>query len=231
MKVRFSVLVVFLLLVPVFASADVLEACINKTNGNMRLVVLAAACHANEVRVQWNVVGPEGPVGPPGPEGPQGEPGPAGATGPAGPAGPQGEPGEDAAGGPPYTLVCTPGGYFSGGYTNAPIHVFNGSASTANLAVHFLNKDGMNLAGLLVPGAPVNPGDPAPVYPGQSGATTVSVASANTLIYYWLAPAGNPASGGNIPASIRVVSDQPVAAGTNIEFNGHHPMPCSSLPR
>jgi hypothetical protein len=43
--------------------------------------------------------------------------------------------------------------YFSGGNTNASLLVFNGSASMANVSVHFLNKDGSNLAGVNVPGA------------------------------------------------------------------------------
>ena len=204
-----------LLLVPLISiSADsrgVLEACVNRGNGNMRLVAADVACHANESRVQWNVAGPAGP------------PGPAGADG---------EDGEDAAGGPPYVWVCTPANYFSGGNTNATLFVFNGSASSANVAVHFLNKDGVNLAGVAVPGAtPPMVGDPVPTFPGQSGAATVPLAAYNTLVVGWITAQGNPATGGNVPATIRVVSDQPVAVGSNIEFSGFHPVPCSLLPK
>ena len=82
------------------------------------------------------------------------------------------------------------------------------------------------------PGAsPASPGDPPPTYPGQSGATTVPLNASNTLVLYWVAAQGNPATGGNVPATVRVVSDQPVAVGTNIEFSGFHPVPCSLLPK
>ena len=150
--------------------------------------------------------------------------GPAGPPGPPGPAGP--------ASGPPYVWVCTPANYNSGSSTNADLFIFNGSATTANVAVHFLNKDGNSLTGVVVPGAsPVNPGDPAPTYPGQTGASTVPVSSANTLIVNYQTAQGNPASGGNVLATVRVVSDQPIAVGSNIQFSGFHPVPCSLLPK
>lgn len=235
MKVRFAVLVVVLLSIPAFASADVIEACINKGNGAVRLVAATTVCHANETRVLWSVTGPEGPAGPAGPQGPagpEGPAGPAGPSGPVGPAGPQGEPGVDGAAGPPYTWVCTPANYFSGGNPPGSLFVFNGSAVSANVAVHFLNKDGANLAGATVPGAVgPNPGDPAPTFPGQSGAATVPLGASNTLVVNWVTAQGNPAAGGNVPASIRVVSDQPIAVGSNIEFSGFHPVPCSLLPK
>ena len=93
-----------------------------------------------------------------------------GCQGPPGPAGPPGPPGSSS-GGAPYVWVCTPANYFSGGNTQADIFIFNGSAATANVAVHLLNKD------------------------------------------------------------VRVVSDQPVAVGSNIQFSGFHPVPCSLLPK
>lgn len=147
---------------------------------------------------------------------------PIGCQGPAGPPGPPGA----SAGGPPYVWVCTPANYNSGSSTNADLFIFNGSATTANVAVHFLNKDGSNLAGVTIPGA-----SPAATYPGQTGASTVSVSSANTLIVNYKTAQGNPASGGNVLATVRVVSDQPIAVGSNIEFSGFHPVPCSLLPR
>jgi hypothetical protein len=150
--------------------------------------------------------------------------GPIGCQGPPGPAGPPGPSG--SGGGPPYVWVCTPANYFSGSNTPADLFVFNGSATTANVAVHLLNKDGVNLAGAAVPGA-----NPAATYPGQTGASTVPVLSAHTLIVSYLTAQGNPASGGNIPASVRVVSDQPIAVGSNIQFSGFHPVPCSLLPK
>ncbi len=147
--------------------------------------------------------------------------------GPPGPAGPSGPPGGSAGGGPPYTWICTPINYANAGSTNGTLHVFNGSSATANVAVNFLNKDGLNLAGAVVPGA-VTPGA---TYPGQSGASTVPVLSANTLIVNWETAQGVPAAGGNIPTSIRVTSDQPIAVGTNIVFSGFHAVPCSFVHR
>jgi hypothetical protein len=48
------------------------EACVNGTNGLVRVVGSEADCREHERAVSWNVRGPEGP---PGPAGPQGEPG------------------------------------------------------------------------------------------------------------------------------------------------------------
>jgi len=144
-----------------------------------------------------------------------------GAPGPPGPAGPAG-----SGGGPPYVWVCTPANYNSASTTPADIFVFNGSATTANVAVNLLNKDGVNLAGVTVPGSA-----PPVTYPGQTGSSTVAVLSAHTLIVSFQTAQGNPASGGNILASLRVVSDQPIAVGSNIQFSGFHPVPCSLLPK
>lgn len=198
--------------IPLYADTPaVIEACVNTGNGMLRLVDAVTVCHANEVRVQWNIAGPAGPQGPAGP------PGPAGT---------------DTSGGPPFVWACTPANYFSGSNTNASLFIFNGSGSTANVAVNFLNKDGLNLAGATVPGAtPPSPGDPVPTYPGQSGATTVPLAASNTMIVSWVTAQGNPASGGNIPATVRVTSDQPVAVGSNIEFSGFHPVTCGFVHR
>lgn len=123
-----------------------------------------------------------------------------------------------------------PGNYYSGSSTSGELYVFNGGAASANIAVHYLNKDGVNLAGVVVPGAsPINPGDPAPTYPGQSGLATIPLAASNTYVLYWQTAQGNPAAGGDVPATIRVVSDQPVAVGSNMWFSGFHPVPCSAL--
>lgn len=200
-------------------AAQVLDACINNGNGGMRLVAADAACHSNETRVQWNVTGPAGPAGP------------AGVAGPAGPVGPPGPAGTDASNGPPFVWVCTPINYKNAGSTLGTLYVFNGGAASANIATHWLNSNGVNLAGVVVPGAtPPNPGDPAPVYPGQTGATTVPLAPLNTFIQEWYtAQFLDPAAGGNVAISLMVVSDQPVAVGTNIVFSGFHAVPCSAL--
>ena len=80
----------------------VLNACVQKNSGNMRLVDSSDDCRKNENIVSWNVqgsAGPDGPQGEPGQEGPKGDPGEPGSQGPEGPqgepgpAGPQGDPG------------------------------------------------------------------------------------------------------------------------------------------
>jgi len=70
------------------SSSSTLGACVNRTNGNMRLVAGAAECRNPESYVQWNVTGPEGPQGAQGAPGPVGPVGPQGDVGPVGPAGP-----------------------------------------------------------------------------------------------------------------------------------------------
>jgi hypothetical protein len=81
-----------------------LQACVNTTNGNMRLVPVGTDCNQPEAPVTWNVEGPAGPqgtTGAPGPAGPAGPDGPAGPPGPAGPAGADGEDGATGPAGPP----------------------------------------------------------------------------------------------------------------------------------
>ena len=184
-------------------AAAVIEACVHKTNGNVRIVSATTVCHASETRIQWN------------------------SEGPAGPPGPAGEDGEDAASGPPFVWVCTNINWNNAGSANATLMVFNGSDSTANVSAQWLNRDGVNLAGQLVPGAPVPPGDPAPVYPGETGATTVPVAPSNTRVVKWLTGIGDVAAGGNIPTVIRVTSDQLIVVGTMIQLTNFHAVPCA----
>jgi hypothetical protein len=206
------------LLVPIALRAantsSVLEACVNPGNGNMRLVDASTACHANETRVEWNV---EGPAGPPGP------------TGPAGPTGPTGPPGPSS-GGPPYVWICTPASYpNTGGSPRADVYVFNGSSSTANVAINILDRDGTNLAGANIPGS-----NPVTTYPGETGANTVPLLPAHTRDVNWVSPAtGLPDSDGftNVSFAVRVTSDQPIAVGTNLSFSGPMPVPCSLLPK
>ena len=201
MRIFVSVCALSLVAAAAFADGGVLEACINPGNGGMRLVGAADACHANETRVQWNVVGPQGP---------------------AGPAGPPGPPGPSSASGPPFTYVCTPAAYFNNGGSQAALYVFNAGASSANVGVHFLDKDGVNLAGVTVPGS-----SPAATYPGQTGPATVPLGSMHTLVVPWAFPsAGDPTVAGNVASTIHIVSDQPIAAGINILFSGFNVTPC-----
>jgi hypothetical protein len=194
-------------------SSGVLDACINPGNGMMRLVDSSAACHANESFVEWNITGPAGPAGP------------AGATGPAGPAGPPGA----SAGGPPFVWVCTPANYdLAGSGNNSDINIFNGSTTTANVAAHFLSKDGTNLSGQPIPGS----GPPVVNYPGQTGSTTVTLASQNTMILPYLTGAGTrDANPSTLLATVVVTSDQPIVVGYNIPFGALQATPCSLLPK
>jgi hypothetical protein len=216
-----AVIALVLLLVTVSPRAatdpTVLEACVNPGNGGMRLVGASTTCHSNETRVQWNVTGPAGPAGPAGPQGPIGPQGPAGPAGPAGPS----------SGGAPYVWVCTPAHYpNTASNTRADLYIFNGSTSTANVAVNILDKDGVNLAGANIPGT-----NPAANYPGQTGTNTVPIAPANTLNVTWQTPQTYPEGGPNVSATIRISSDQPIAVGSNFQFSGFIPVPCSLLPK
>ena len=146
--------------------------------------------------------------------------------GPAGPPGPPGPPGA-ASGGPPYVWVCTPASYpMSGSNSPANLYVFNGSSASANVAVHILDKNGVNLAGVNIPGS-----SPATPYPGQTGSATVPVASANTLIMKWVFPQDSPEGGPNVSTTVRVVSDQPIAVSSNFQWSGYKPLPCLLLPK
>lgn len=212
---------VALLLVPIVqyaASPGVLEACINGGNGGMRLVDAGQACHNNETRVSWNVTGPAGPVGP------------TGATGAAGPIGPAGPPGPSS-GGPPFVWICTPAHLpNAGGSPRDDVYVFNGSTSTANIALNILDRDGNNLTGLAIPGSA-----PASNYPGEAGAATVTLLPAHTRDVNWTMPStgGGPGLDGitDVAFSVRVTSDQPVVVGANFQFNGNLPSQCSLLPK
>ena len=150
-----------------------------------------------------------------------------GCQGPAGPPGPPGPPGPSAGGGPPYVWVCTPAIYpMSGSNPRADLYVFNGSAATANVAVHVLDKDGNNLAGVTIPGS-----SPAAPYPGQTGSATEPVAASHTKIVTWQLPQDSPPGGPNVSATVRVISDQPIVVSTDFQWGGFKPLPCSLLPK
>jgi hypothetical protein len=69
---------------------NVIKACYQKVNGQLRLVEDFGQCHPSELPISWNQMGPPGPTGPTGPQGPIGLTGPTGPTGPEGPPGPTG---------------------------------------------------------------------------------------------------------------------------------------------
>ena len=127
--------------------------------------------------------------------------------------------------GPPFVWACTPA-YFplSGSNTPADVTIFNGSATTANVAVHIYDSNGNNLAGMTIPGS-----SPAATYPGQTGTSTVAVLSKNTLIVSYQTPQTAPPGGPNVSATVEVVSDQPIAVGSDFQFSGFHNVPCSPV--
>jgi hypothetical protein len=106
------------------------------------------------------------------------------------------------------------------------LYVFNGSSSTANVSVNFLDVNGTNLAGVTIPGS-----SPATPYPGQTGSTTVSLAAGATQITTWPLTTDSPDLVPNVSATIRVTSDQPIAVGTDLQFSGFIPRACSLLPK
>lgn len=105
-------------------SSGTIHACVNPGNSNLRLVGEAEACRPNEVRVQWNVVGPMGPKGD---KGDPGAPGEKGDTGPAGADGAQGPPGVSAPAGAirGQLASCVPGGTFKGYLVHIPGRAFS----------------------------------------------------------------------------------------------------------
>ncbi len=132
--------------------------------------------------------------------------------------------------GAPYVWVCTPAHYAnSASNTIADLYVFNGGAAAANVSVNILNSAGVNLFGEAIPGT-----SPVQSDPGQTGSSTVAVAPGNTLNVTWQTPqvtgfpAPDPAA---ISWSVRVTSDQPIVVGTDFQFSGFHPLPCSLLPK
>lgn len=190
-------------LVAMTAGATTFEACVNGGNGNMRLVDSSTPCHSNETRVQWNQEGLQGPPGPPGP---------AGAP----------------AGGPPYVYVCTPINFHNAGTTTDYLFVYNGSSSTANIAINPLSTNGTNLAGAAIP---VSMGQPPSNYPGQTGTSTTPLASGSTLFLTWATGEGNLNTATNIAVTMRITSDQPIVAVQNMMWSGFLITPCTLLPK
>jgi len=74
-------------------SSAVINACVKKKDGRVRIVSAAATCRHNEQALSWNAQGQPGPAGPAGATGRSGPTGPAGAPGPPGIAGAKGDPG------------------------------------------------------------------------------------------------------------------------------------------
>jgi hypothetical protein len=225
------------------SSPGTLEACINPGNGNMRLVDSSTPCHNNESRVSWNITGPAGPQGPQGDTGPAGPPGATGATGATGAAGAPGATGATGAAGatgatgatgpvgpsssgPPFVWVCTPAHlYHNGGNNTSNLYVFNGSATTADVAVNFLDINGTNLVGVTIPGASPE------TYPGETGASTTPLLSKHTRNLTWTMPHASPDPTTDVAYTIQVTSNQPIVVGANLLGSGFMPNQCEQLPK
>jgi hypothetical protein len=96
--IRFALAVVlitaFLASTVIPATAEnVINACVNKKTGAVRILSQPGKCRRAEDPLSWNQTGPPGEQGPKGEQGPAGLPGPKGEQGSVGPAGPQGEQG------------------------------------------------------------------------------------------------------------------------------------------
>jgi hypothetical protein len=123
--------------------------------------------------------------------------------------------------------VCTPAHlYHNGGSNTSNLYVFNGSGSAADIAVHFLDIDGTNLVGVTIPGS-----SPAQAYPGESGASTYSLAAAHTRNLTFVMPVASPDAFTNVAYTIQVTSNQPIVVGANLAGGGFMPNQCSLLPK
>src|SRR5262245_30640271 len=99
----------------------------------------------------------------------------------------------------------------------AAVHIYNAQAVTANITAKLLTANGTNVNGTL------------------GVTTTFTVPSGGTKIITWTPPTctsvcWDPSAGTNastIPVTMRIVSDQLIAAGVTWEFNGDHSFPCS----
>src|SRR5262249_40498915 len=69
--------------------SNVIHACVQYSNGNLRIVGPHEKCGRHEGSLEWNKMGPQGPAGPAGPQGASGPAGPGGAAGGPGPPAPR----------------------------------------------------------------------------------------------------------------------------------------------
>jgi len=115
------------------ASGGVINACVKKKTGQVRVVRSAGACRRGESRLSWNVQGPSGIRGAAGLAGAPGPAGPAGAIGPAGAKGDAGSPG----------VTGPPGAAGAKGATGA-----QGPAGPSLPSLESLNGVGCHLAGV-----------------------------------------------------------------------------------
>jgi hypothetical protein len=102
------------------------------------------------------------------------------------------------------------------------VHLHNPHGTAATVSRQLLNKDGANLAGVTNP----NGGN----FPGEAGTATATIPAGHTATITWTQIAGDPATlAGNLPATVKVTSDLPLAGTVNITFRNYHPFPCSPV--
>jgi hypothetical protein len=91
--------------------------------------------------------------------------------------------------------------------------------------VNFLDRDGNNLAGVAVPGGG------GATYPGEAGASTVTLAAGHTRDLPYKTPdTADPLT--NVVFTVRITStDQPITAAADLVFSGFHPFPCTLAPK
>jgi hypothetical protein len=92
---------------PATTTIQVIYACKNNSNGELRVVTRGTPCPENWTSLSWNVTGPPGPSGP---QGSQGAHGPQGVAGPQGPQGPRGVQGSQGPQGPGTIMVVDTNG-------------------------------------------------------------------------------------------------------------------------
>jgi Lamin Tail Domain/Collagen triple helix repeat (20 copies) len=88
---------------PTRKANGVINACVKKPGGRVRVVSGPGRCRRGEQAISWNIQGAAGPPGPAGATGATGPAGPAGAHGPAGSDGARGPTGAAGPAGPPGT--------------------------------------------------------------------------------------------------------------------------------
>ena len=153
--------------------------------------------------------------------------------------GPQGPPGPPGVGeGPPFVWICAPAeNIFARQGNFGSVYVFNASLATANIAVHLLDQNGANLAGIAIPGE-----QSGQHYPGQPGNTTRALLPAHTSTVRWHLPLFPDNSGptginldpaanllANRSTTIRVTSDQQIVVSAEYELTDTHTISCSRL--
>jgi len=115
--------------------SGVVNACVQRKTGRVRVVAGPNACRRGEQALAWNIQGPAGPPGPTGAAGVDGPPGPAGAPGATGAAGPEGPAGARGATGPAGPQLTTLDG-LNGSACHAP-------AGTGTLSISYGASDGV----------------------------------------------------------------------------------------